>query len=204
MIRAQVIIKTADNVAENFVSNSFAFNVDVTATAPALLTPLIKDFYDDLVTYYPTTIAQNGHEIKYTLLPGTPPNYPFDTDVWNFATAPNGVSMAEELAVCLSFQGDKEAGLPQARRRGRIYIGPLDNTSANGNRPSSAIITSLANAAASFADAVTNLGGNTWWAVWSVANQEGVPISNGWVDNAWDVQRRRGVDPTSRTTWVVT
>lgn len=28
-----------------------------------------------------------------------------------------------------------------------------------------------------------------------------IPIVGGWVDNAWDTQRRRGLEPTTRTTW---
>ena len=37
--------------------------------------------------------------------------------------------------------------------------------------------------------------------VWSVANNDLVLANDGWVDNSWDTQRRRGLDTTARTTW---
>jgi hypothetical protein len=40
-------------------------------------------------------------------------------------------------------------------------------------------------------------------AVWSPSNGDAVPVTDGWVDNAWDTQRRRGIDRTARSTWTV-
>lgn len=37
------------------------------------------------------------------------------------------------------------------------------------------------------------------WRIWSPTNNNSVLIDNGWVDNAWDTQRRRGVEATART-----
>jgi hypothetical protein len=202
-IRAQVILHTTDNLPENFATNSWCFNLASTAGAGALLTPILKDFYDDIIAYYSAGITQNGHEIKYTELPGTPPNYPFDTDIWNFGAAPSGNAIPQELAVCLSFQGDRAAGLPQARRRGRIYIGPLDSTAMTNDRPAAGLLTALANAAQTLSASVDAIGGGSYWAVWSQVDQDAVPLADGWIDNAFDVQRRRGLLATSRTTFTL-
>lgn len=200
-IRAQVLLHTADNVPENFISNSWAFTVDSPAAAGANLTPILKAYYDSVRTYLSPVIAASGHEIKYTVLPGTPPNYPYDIDLWAFGTPPGGSAIPDEVSLCLSFQGTRGAGFPQARRRGRVYIGPFNSTALNGNRPAAALMTAMANAAITLKAAVTAVGGTYAWDVWSPTDGASTHVNNGWIDNAFDTQRRRGVAYTSRTTW---
>lgn len=201
-IRAQVILHTADAIPENFVTNSWCFRLDASGGSGAVLTPILKAFYDSLVSYYSPVITQNGHEIKYSLLPGTPPNYPYDIDVFNLGAAPAGGMLPDEVAVCLSFQGLKAAGAPQARRRGRVYIGPLDTAAATNNRPAAAFMTAMANAATTLKAAVEAVSVTSFWCIWSVADGASVIVEDGWIDNAFDTQRRRGVLPTSRTTFI--
>lgn len=201
-MRAQVILKTADAVPENYITNSWAFQGTDVLTNTTGITTALKDFYDDFGSYISPSITQNGHMVKYYELPGSVPNYPFEEDSWNLAVAPSGTALPSELAVCLSFQGDRQAGFPQARRRGRVYLGPFDTGSTTGDRPSSALLTALGTAAATFAANIDALTGQNLWAVWSPSDQVTVPITDGWIDNAWDIQRRRGVVYTSRTTFV--
>jgi hypothetical protein len=201
-MRAQVTLRTSDNVPENYITNSWAFQGTDVLTNTAGITTALKDFYDDWVSYMSPSITQNGHTVKYYELPGNVPNYPFEEDVWNLAAAPSGTALPSELAVCLSFQGDRQAGFPQARRRGRVYLGPFDTGSTTGDRPATALLTALGTAAAVFAGAIDALTGSNLWAVWSPSDQVTVPITDGWIDNAWDIQRRRGVVYTSRTTFV--
>jgi hypothetical protein len=198
IIRAQVILKTVDQVPENFVTNSFAFEVPTPATGAPLITPILKNFYDNLVGYLSPVIAQNAHSVKYSLLPGTPPNYPFLESTFNLVAAPAGSALPDEIAVCMSFQGTRGAGFPQARRRGRIFFGPLDSTAATGNRPAGAFTAALANQGNNIDFAVAALGAGYGWGVWSPTDGSFTPVVNGWVDNAFDVQRRRGVRPTGR------
>jgi hypothetical protein len=40
------------------------------------------------------------------------------------------------------------------------------------------------------------------WAVYSTVNATGVEVTNGWVENAWDTQRRRGRIATVRTVFI--
>jgi len=201
-IRAQVILHTADAFAANYVTNSFAFTGTDPVPVLSGITTAIKDFYDDLTpSLMSSSITQNGHEIKYYDLPGPVPNYPIDEDTFNLAASWTGSPMPSEVALCLSFQGQRTPGFPQARRRGRVYIGPVGTAANTSGRPSSTFITMLANAATTFKSNILALGDDTVWSVWSVADQAGVGIDNGWVDNVWDTQRRRGVEETSRTTW---
>ena len=197
-----MILHTVDALPENFISNSWAFQLDSVSGAGTVLTPILKAFYDSLNSYFSPLIAQNGHDIKYSHLPGTPPNYPFEEDVWNFASAPSGTAIPEELAVCLSFQGIRTAGYAQARRRGRIYVGPFDGTALTATRPTPALITAMGTAAATLKSSVGAIGGTSAWTVWSPTDAASVEVNDGWIDNAFDIQRRRGTLSSSRTTFV--
>jgi hypothetical protein len=60
------------------------------------------------------------------------------------------------------------------------------------------VITTLAKALRDLIDA--SVTETTWsLAVYSVADAVAREVTNGWVDNAWDTQRRRGIDATART-----
>ena len=98
---------------------------------------------------------------------------------------------------------------PKARTRGRIYIGPLNIdaiTNESGDptypAPDNMFISTLKESAENFAARVA-AGGYTW-CVWSQRELAMRFVTQGWVDNAWDTQRRRGVAPTTRTSWVPT
>lgn len=202
--RAQVILKTVDAIPANYVTNSWCVEVNPDGALDTdEMTTALKDFYDDMINFIPSVMAQNGHEIKYTALPGTPPNYPFEEDTFNLVSAPTSDPLPTEVSLVMSFQGTRAAGFSQKRRRGRIYFGPIRSTAAAAGRPTSAIITALSTAGATFKSNVEAItGGAHSWAVWSNVDQEAVHVANGWVDNAFDTQRRRGVLATSRTTFV--
>lgn len=116
-------------------------------------------------------------------------------------------SLPHELAVCASFQGSRISGVPQARRRGRIYIGPLSASAMNGAVPATAFLTAINTAMKGLADA-GNPTANWTWCVFSrrgiapPAPPNAVEIIDGWTDNAFDTQRRRGVRATTKTAWV--
>lgn len=107
-----------------------------------------------------------------------------------------------EAAICLSFQGNPISGVPQARRRGRVFLGGWAHPIAAGDSDSFPIVdpiitAGIADAANTFATGTISDG---WvWVVYSRVLGTGAPISNGWVDNALDTQRRRGTDATART-----
>lgn len=201
-LRAQVILHTDDNTPANYITNSWAFvGTDPGANTTAITTAL-KDFYDDLTAAYMSSeLAQNGHEIKYYDLPGTAPNYPIEEDTFNLAANPSGSPLPQECAIVLSFQAPRTPGFPQARRRGRVYLGTWGASANTSGRPTSALLTVIATAASTFKTSINAIADDTQWAIWSVADGAAVAVDNGWVDNVWDTQRRRGLLETSRTTW---
>lgn len=135
-------------------------------------------------------------------------------------TGISSVNFPEEVASCLSFRANY-AGLnevvslpptgpegdehPRARVRGRIFVGPLNaGASDTGTlvipRPSDLFRADLVKSGAQHL-LVDASQGNWSWSVWSRANDELRSVGEGWVDDAWDTQRRRGVDATTRTTF---
>jgi hypothetical protein len=83
------------------------------------------------------------------------------------------------------------------RRRGRLYV-PfywLFPASALADRPSLTVRTKVGD----LAQVLQDLGGvDIDWSVWSKADGQARAVSNWWVDDEWDTQRRRGLRPTTR------
>jgi hypothetical protein len=121
-----------------------------------------------------------------------PPNLPLAVAIRN----PNGFvasTLPRELALCLSFYS--EFNLP--RRRGRLYVPvPLLSTGTTaGVRPSGTMIEKMQTLVPLF----TGLGGaDVDWCVYSRADDEARPVTNVWIDDEWDAQRRRGLASTAR------
>lgn len=117
-------------------------------------------------------------------------------------------SLPEECAVVLSFQGLKVSGLPQSRRRGRIFLGPLATTSLSSTpygRPHSVYRAIIRDSAQRLVrrndDPIVGQASLVQWVVWSKTAQSAVDVNDGWVDDSFDTQRRRGADPTLRDTF---
>lgn len=203
-VRAQVILATADAIPANFVTNTWAFEMNTAATVVTEVRAALVTFYLAMNAFYSPVLAQNGHRIKFVNIDDPKPQYPFDERTFNFASPPSGSSLPREVAMVASFQADRLSGSPQARRRGRLYIGPLKTSiCATDGNPTAVIQTGIPAAMAQFKtdiDAIAVLDGVTWL-VWSGVNGFGVPVSNGWTDNAFDTQRSRGNEATARVTW---
>ena len=93
---------------------------------------------------------------------------------------------------------------PAARRRGRIYLGPLAQQAISYTGPTNEPfpIVGLTNAiSGAAANLLTATPANTDWTQLSQAEGSMFSVTGGWIDNAFDSQRRRGNDPTTRTTW---
>lgn len=207
ILRAQVTLRMKSGIPADFVTNSWCIETDVSAPSPsdiAEYTTAFKDFYDDIATLISVDVFQNAHIVKYIELETTVvPNYPYAEDTFDLASNPSNASFPQEVALCLSMQGFRISGTPQARRRGRVYIGPIATATMTAGRPSSTARTTLATSAQTL---VANLSAATLPAtlsIWSVTDQTAVEITEGWVDDAYDTQRRRGVAPTTRTTFTV-
>jgi hypothetical protein len=147
---------------------------------------------DDLRTALGAWAGSGALTVTAYNVQGAKPNYPMAISKPGTIT-PWTPSGPPELAVALSFYG----GENRPRKRGRVYIPyPLVGTpSSIGLEVPSGTITKIEALAPIF----SGLGGtNVDWIVWSKVNQSAAKVTNFWVDNAWDVQRRRGLPPTAR------
>lgn len=206
--KVQVILHHDSGLPEDDVVNTFHFDI--------LATPFVAaeadDMIDDVIAFY-TTNGTSGHHVseylsqnltglatfKVYALADPLPRVPLVTRTSvAIPTATSGVQMPQEVALCLSYSAAPVSGTIAARRRGRLYIGPFQDTarSAGDGSPASALRLAMREAGKRLM-----LSTDTNWCVFSPTDNSSGTIVQGYVDNAWDTQRRRGTAPTVRETF---
>jgi len=132
--------------------------------------------------------------------------------------------MPSEVAVCLSLEGlvfgvPEESGSirPAARRRGRLYLGPLfggatvavPESVTNRPRVSDVFQDAILDAyevLCAYINSTTGPQGNVdslRSVVYSPTTAQAWPVYNAWVDDAFDTIRSRGEKSVLRTTRVI-
>lgn len=219
-----------NGVAADAVQNSFVFNQAGAAGAghDAVIATAVKDFYNGANTNLPLAAymadsldrgAAKSHLAIYDIaghLDGSPHGSPVYEENWQLGAITGGghSELPHEVAACLSMHADvngvlEEVGVtrPRARRRGRVYIGPLnsialDNAAGGDMRIAFNLRTDLI---AAGSDLIADVSGDatnpSYLAVWSRADAVSRPVTGIWVDNAVDIQRRRGVKATTRSSF---
>jgi hypothetical protein len=165
----------------------------------------VKKFYEgggatSITTYLSPWNNGAGRTVKIYNLDDAIPRAPIyeETDQ-NALTAFAGTGYPNEVACCLSFAGVHLSGTPQARRRGRVYIGPLNTTCGSitpvgDSRPNPAFRTRMLDAAYQLDQELFTHGAR--WCVYSPTAGSAVAVSTMSVDDAFDTQRRRGMAAT--------
>lgn len=160
-------------------------------------TPRIADFYQGLNGFWSAYLQAECLIQAYDM---TEPSPRAPVGETTFTIAPGaGSSLPLEVSLCLSYKATHTSGEPVARERGRLYIGPFDDaalaTGEPASRPNETLMLNMAIGGRGIID--TNTTDSTW-VVYSPTSGGGREITSGWVDNAWDTQRRRGSKPTER------
>lgn len=162
-------------------------------------TSLTDDLADALLTWRGTWSGLTREIIvKCYDAQKAPPSYPLHTAVRD-ANAYPASAVPREVAVCLSFYNERN--IP--RHRGRLYIPApfLYGTSISQARPAEdkrAIVAGLV-------PIFTGLGGpDIDWCVYSRRDDTARPVTHWYVDDEFDVQRRRGLRATTRTVGTTT
>jgi len=226
IVRVQRISMPKSGQPEDQTVNSLYFSVGGTTADPDATT--CQTIATELDTLFNTAVGA-GNAIRFYLAESTMATQRVTYKFYNMDNPSPRVPIAQpvaqnltpviattpypsELACCLSFRGLLISGVPAGRRRGRIFIGPL-NTAASGivstgsGQPliSGGLQTALTAGANRLHDNL--LVANITWGIYSPTSRGGGPALNGfvpittcWVDDAFDVQRRRGVKATSRVT----
>lgn len=191
-------LRMTSNLPADYATNTWSCVADNDTAAQAFVTELIE-FYRDVQGSLANVVALDDHIYKIFNRADPIPRQPVAEGTWDLTTTPSASALPQEVALCLSFQGDPESGVSQARKRGRVYIGPLgQNTIASTGRPSSTFVTTLATAGDTLL--TSSVASGTWdWTVHSATTGDNSVVTNGWVDDEYDTQRRRGRIATSRT-----
>lgn len=116
------------------------------------------------------------------------------------AVVGSSAKLPAEVALVSSFQGSRVSGQSQARRRGRVFWGPLADMGTDHTVPTTTLRVALKNSFQAMKEA-SDASINWQWRIWSPTNENSVLVDNGWIDDAWDTQRRRGPRATARTVW---
>lgn len=213
-----------NGLPEDAYVNDFAFRF-TGGGAPTdadllLLLDAVDTFYNDALATGDTVSDFIGeavsraatHEMQFfTISTGGSPRL---TENWLGPAAPAtlNVNLPTEVAAVVSFHGDltgvlEEVGAtrPRARRRGRVYVGPLttDAVSISADNPLLGANFRLAMQEGIIHMADQAAAADFTFSVWSRAANELYAVVGGWTDNAPDTQRRRGLASTSRTTFSV-
>lgn len=110
-----------------------------------------------------------------------------------------------EVAIVTSFYNSTETSTTIRRRRGRVYLGPINLTclDAAGTYPlvTDATLTKINTAMEAMQ--VAAAAADVPWCVWSRASGELFPVDSGWTENDFDTQRRRGAKAEQRDNWSV-
>jgi hypothetical protein len=224
-VLAVVELQRITSVPRDVVENTFAFSaITGTAIDTGAVATALENFYKlssvhhTLEYYLSDNIAKTGtHHIKFydlgPVIAGSGDAGPPIADVTFTMAGSTALAgdMPDEVAACISIHADitgvpehSGATRPRARHRGRLFIGPLQGGTATTQVDSgfchlkTAFMEDLAHAATTLIG--LGLDGNAAWGVWSRKDGLVRPVVGGWVDNAWDTQRRRQVDATSRVT----
>jgi hypothetical protein len=208
-IKAQVVLPYYSALPEDVTSNTFHFFVPTTPATSAELGEIVNRldaFYHGFDDRLAAVISRtNGAEVRLYDMADPEPRQPLDPP-WGFLidAAAGGTNLPNELSLVLSFHSAFVSGVPNARRRGRVYLGPFTSTQSDPgsntafSRPSATLVSAVA-AAAPLLN--TQIAEPLDWAQYSPTNDALLPVVGGWVDNEWDIQRRRGVTATARTTF---
>lgn len=219
VLRMQVTLNSASGLPEDASMNVWHFHtVDADVESEANdINNIISTFYNDCSAIFSGNTLTGTCTTKFFDLSDDPPRVPFFSDGFAITSMGDADALPTECAITMSFQGDPESGGNARRKRGRLFLGPLDagtaSTGAGLVRVGAGATSAIAVAASAVIDSATPLGFQ--WIVFSPTTAGAPPwdettldaastlVTQGWIDNAFDTQRRRGTDPTSRVTFPV-
>lgn len=216
IIRVQVNIRRASLLPADDCINTWHFQSVAPATNPLAIAAALAQltaFYQAIDANYAAYVTSPA-VAKFYDLADPEPRVPQDTENITLSVGV-GAAYPAEVAICLSYRGELLSGTNPARRRGRIFLGPLDvdsgTTGTNETAVSSTARSTIATAANTMV--TTGLTDDAQWVVFSptlagpppwseaVVEASSTPVVAGFVDNAFDTIRSRGALATARNVW---
>lgn len=206
--KAQVILPSVSGLPSDVFINTFHFVTDAnSAVTGGLIISRLRDFYNtanttaDLASYLGNTIDRGADACLIKLYDEIDNNLPpYLEGTMTLDASGQASDLPWEVACCASFKNLSVTTVPERNRRGRVFLGPLNQNAvveAGGSiRPRSEFIVDILDAMERLFNANTAAA---LWTVYSKVQVEGYVVEAGWVDNSFDTQRRRGEPTTARS-----
>lgn len=215
---------------EDAVVNTWAWIYTGAGTRDSAATTIetaLNGFYGAIKAYLSGQYAWNSGTYEMVDMADGKPRVPYSTKSAALgALSTAAYDFPHEVAVCLSFRGARASGLNAARRRGRVYVGPLQAAALDQVNTGTTMADLIANSGRAMNTAAA--ASDVTHAIYSPYTHHDVPVGERlrddppgtpvfpenpaklddsfvpvetyWCDNAWDVQRRRGPKATYRKT----
>jgi len=212
VIRLMVQGPSPNGIAADGIVNTWYCRPQLGSTdhllAAADFRQALAAFYNSLTGFFTSETITGAWTTKAYRLTDPKPRAPIQSETMAVGVSA-GQAYPRELAVCLSYKSFYLSGSPRARHRGRVYLGPLKaslGATAGGDvRLAEASRSVILNAAGALLAAST--ASTTYdWVVYSPTEDPGGSstattdlVSGYWVDNAFDIQRRRGSKASIRS-----
>lgn len=231
-MRTRVTVPHDSGLPADSITNTWAFIVP----NGTLKVTGITEWVARLEAFYDALGAGNRLSTQYNWAAATfdtfdysdpPPRIPADTRAVTITQpATTGADYPPEVAVVLSMEGLKASGVNIRRRRGRVYVGPLQLDAGDQPNIPSSYVNGVVDAANTHLLEPGETAENCKLAVYSPYTHHNIPVGTKltkddeevpslmvtafhavvkiWVDNAWDTVRRRGTKATTRSTHTAT
>lgn len=213
-VLAELIMPDQDGLALDETINTFSFIDDGSAS--------LTTWFDSLLN---GTSGAQAHPLSYYIgasrsrtadavqvryydvsahLDGTPHGGPFEVDTLTLGASGGSQALPEQVCVTVSFYDALTVGgITTGRHRGRVFFGPLDVACAATDTfgrliPAPAFLTDLDIAFSRFGGLTAGA-----WALWSRADAAMHAVTAGFIEDTFDVQRRRRLEASSRSTFTV-
>lgn len=203
-IQVQTRFDAATAKSEDAMTNTWHFQVESVPPAAGTLTAIgnaLYSFYNALNSFWSSVIITGTYRAKYYNMTDPPPRVPITETLHSLSALASAGSMPPEVCTVLSFQAVPVSGVRPSTRKGRIYL-PAFKTAQYGSDGTigAGAITTINTAATALLTA-SDAAADWTWVVASGTTGVWAPVVKGWVDNAPDIQRRRGHAATARVLW---
>lgn len=176
----------------------------------------LEIFYAAVDTYFSSNVGSTG-TMKFYDLQDPLPRVPLRTSTFTISDS-TGTAFPNEVALCLSYSGAQGSGINPRRNRGRIFLGPMDADTGAVDNGDVRVVSGTRNAVVAAAEVLAEARNTTdcAWVVfspttagpepWSASTLDSscVAVESGWVDNAFDTIRSRGLTSNARSTFTAT
>lgn len=209
VVRTQITLNESDSTRDHIMNTWHCVTVGATTPLAAVTAFVVglQAFYNSVDLYFASLLNTYVPRVRAFDLSEPKPRQPILEADMSALTAGTG-SLPRELAICMSYRGTYVSGISPKRKRGRIYLGPLATSSVSS---AGLVAVGVRDGIATAADTLLGVSDGSAEFRWVVYSPTSDPtgdgndaacwdaVTEGWVDDNVDIQRRRSVAGGSRS-----